>query len=306
MSGRRRWGLDPGADQPSGTPRRSLVVALVLASVSLMVLDQGDGGSPVDPARSVVGEVLGPAETGAAAVARPLVRLPQVFETRGQLREEVATLQAENAELRRDVHRSGYDRNRLAELEGLTTAARDLGLAMVPARVVGVGSSQSFSNTVTIDAGSDAGISPDLTVVNNDGLVGRVLRVTPSSATVLLIVDADSTVGGRVGESMELGFLHGRGGLGRDARLDLDLVDQNMIPARDDSVVTWGSEGAGPYVAGVPVGRVTKVWSSLRDSSQRVEIAPYVDFSALDLVGVVVPSGSTSDRAVIEADGSVG
>jgi rod shape-determining protein MreC len=32
-------------------------------------------------------------------------------------------------------------------------------------------------------------------------------------------------------------------------------------------------------------------------------IAPFVDFSSLDLVGVVVPSGSDSDRSVIEADG---
>ncbi len=142
-------------------------------------------------------------------------------------------------------------------------------------------------------------------MVNNDGLVGRVLRVTRSTATVLLVVDPDSTVGGRVGTSMELGFLHGRGGLGHDARLDLELVDQTVVPARDDAVVTWGSEGAGPYVPGVPVGRVTTVWSSLRDSSQRVEIAPFVDFSALDVVGVVVPSGATSDRAVIEADGSL-
>ena len=34
-------------------------------------------------------------------------------------------------------------------------------------------------------------------------------------------------------------------------------------------------------------------------------IEPFVDFGALDLVGVVVPSGSTSDRAIIEADGSL-
>jgi rod shape-determining protein MreC len=34
-------------------------------------------------------------------------------------------------------------------------------------------------------------------------------------------------------------------------------------------------------------------------------IQPYVDFGSLDLVGVVVPSGSASDRAVIEADGSL-
>jgi rod shape-determining protein MreC len=137
-------------------------------------------------------------------------------------------------------------------------------------------------------------------------LVGRILRVTRTTATVLLIVDADSTVGGRVGETMDLGFLSGQGETGDDAGLDLRLVDQSVIPARDDTVVTWGSDGEAPYVAGVPIGRVSEVYSSLRDSSQRAVIEPYVDFAALDLVGVVVPSGSQSDRAVIEADGSLG
>jgi rod shape-determining protein MreC len=32
-------------------------------------------------------------------------------------------------------------------------------------------------------------------------------------------------------------------------------------------------------------------------------IQPFVDFGALDVVGVVVPSGTRSDRAVVEADG---
>jgi rod shape-determining protein MreC len=34
-------------------------------------------------------------------------------------------------------------------------------------------------------------------------------------------------------------------------------------------------------------------------------IEPFVDFGSLDLVGVVVPSGTTSDRALVESDGSV-
>jgi rod shape-determining protein MreC len=75
------------------------------------------------------------------------------------------------------------------------------------------------------------------------------------------------------------------------------------VPSRDDTVVTWGSEGGAPYVSGVPIGRVTQVYSSLRDTSHRAVIEPFVDFAALDLVGVVVPSGTDSDRAVVEADG---
>ena len=94
-----------------------------------------------------------------------------------------------------------------------------------------------------------------MTVVNDDGLVGRVLRVTRTTATVLLVVDADSVVGGRVGESMEVGFLHGpRRRSATSGRLDLELVDAAVVPAKGDVVVTWGSDGGAPYVAGVPVG----------------------------------------------------
>jgi rod shape-determining protein MreC len=142
-----------------------------------------------------------------------------------------------------------------------------------------------------------------MTVLNNDGLVGRILRVTRTTATVLLVVDTESVVGGRVGESMEVGFLHGRGVLGGDGRLDLELVDQSAVPAKGDNVVTWGSDGGAPYVAGIPIGTVTSVYTSLRETSQRAVIDPFVDFASLDLVGVVVPPGTHSDRSVIEADG---
>ena len=104
---------------------------------------------------------------------------------------------------------------------------------------------------------------------------------------------------------MQVGFLHGRGDLGQEARLDLELVDQTYVPGKGETVVTWGSQDGAPYVAGVPVGRVTSVYSSLRETTQRAVIEPFVDFAALDLVGVVVPSGTQSDRGVIEVDGSV-
>lgn len=301
----RRWrSVDrtPGRGQPP----RALVVALLLACATLITLDH-DGGtdSPVEPARRAMGEVYGPVEVSAAAVVRPVAAIPRWFRSHDSMREEISDLESANAELRQQVNTSGYDRNKLAEYDGLTAAAGTLGYALVPARVVGMGPSQSFSSTVTIDAGARSGLRPDMTVVNDDGLVGRILRVTATTATVLLLIDADSVVGGRVGESMEIGMLHGRGVLGDQGRLDLELIDESVVPRKFDTVVTWGSESGAPYVAGVPVGRISTVFSNLRDSSQRAVIEPFVDFAALDLVGVVVPSGTSSDRAVIEADGSL-
>ena len=306
----RRWRRRPSprfgsryTPDPRGT--RSLLIALLMACATLITLDHQAGGVALDPARRALGEVFGPAERATDAVVRPLTEIPGWFRGQRSLREQVAGLEAENARLRGELVTTDLDRNRLAEYDGLTAAAGAAGEALVPARVVGIGPAQSFSRTVTIDAGTRAGIAPDMTVVNGDGLVGRVLRVTSTTATVLLIVDGDSVVGGRIGSSLEAGFLRGRGVLGNDGRLDLELVDDTVVPAKDDVVVTWGSEDGAPYVAGIPVGRVTQVFTNLRETSQRAVIEPFVDFSSLDLVGVVVPSGTASDRALVEADGSL-
>ena len=299
----RRW---RSGQERSRAPRATLL-ALVLASATLMVLDhQGGDSSPLDPVRAAAGDVFGPVEKVTDALVRPVAAVPDFFATRSSLREQVEALEGENAVLREQVATQSYDANLLAEFESLTTAAADLGRALVPARVIGHGAAQTFSETVTIDAGSDAGLGPDMTVVNGDGLVGRVLRVSRSTATVLLVVDPESVVGGRIGESMKVGFLKGRGELGDDGRLDLELLDSKHLPSRGDSVVTWGSDGGGPYVAGVPVGRVREVYASVRDQSQRVVIDPYVDFSALDVVGVVVPGAAQSDRAPVRTDGGIG
>ena len=144
---------------------------------------------------------------------------------------------------RGQVATAGYDKNRLEEYDGLTQSAESLGGALVPARVVAYGSSQSFSNTVTIDAGSQAGIGPDMTVINNDGLVGRVLRVTRTTATVLLIIDQESNVGGRVGLQPRDRLRQGPGLAGRRRARAASSSTTRCVPAKHDTVVTWGSSG---------------------------------------------------------------
>jgi rod shape-determining protein MreC len=255
--------------------------------------------------RSAVGDVVGPVESTTATAVRPFAAVPDFFRTTGKLRHDVSSLRAENSRLRSELAGASVTRNQAAELQGLLATAKGTGYALVPARVVAMGPAQSFSRTVTIDAGTTAGIHPDMTVLNNDGLVGRVLRADRYTATVLLLVDRESVVGGRLGSSMKIGFVRGRGSVGHNARLDLELVDPSAGAAKGDSVVTWGSKHGAPYVAGIPIGRVDSVHSSARQQSTQAVIAPYVDFTSLDLVGVVAAKNVKSDRTVIRADGSV-
>lgn len=303
---RRTGGSDRADARRLRLPSRSLLLALVLACVTLMIVDHGQGSrSPVAPVRSVASEVIGPAEAFVAAAMRPVLELPDTVRSNASLREDVAALEAENDTLEDALRASGYDAQRVAALDDLRSVAGDLGYALLPARVIAIGPAQTFGYTVTIDAGRDAGLRPDMTVLNHEGLVGRVTSVTGQTAIVRLAVDSDFTVGGRVGENLELGFVSGNGGLGSDGHLNLELVDETVVPRKGQAVLTWGSEGGAPFVAGVPIGEVTRVFESLRETSYRAELRPYVDFSSLDLVGVVVPSGTQSPRPVIEADRSV-
>lgn len=287
-----------------GRARRSStrwVVALMLgASITVITVDKlGGDSSAVQPLRSATSSVLGPVESGAAAAVRPLRQLGEYTQDNSELRSDVARLAAQNAQLRDKAERVPLDRQRLAEFEGLTRAAGDTGYSLVAAHVVGMGPMQSFSRTVTIDAGTSSGVHKDMTVLNGLGLVGRVIAVTRSTATVLLILDTDSVVGGRLGSNMEIGFLRGRGVTGNRGRLDLDLVDTSVTPTAGDLVVTWGSKNGVPYVAGVPIGTVESIYSTPREMAKHAVIKPYVDFTALDLVGVVVPRGTKGDRPVI-------
>jgi rod shape-determining protein MreC len=301
--GEKRW-KGKGRLEAGDRPRRSVLVALVLACLTLITLDaRGGSDSPVEPARRAVGEAFGPVERTTAAFVRPFTAVPSYFRSKGALREDINRLETENAELRHQVDTSDLDRNRLAELEGLTQTARSTGYSLVPANVIALGPRQSFSHTVTIDAGTSSGVNADMTVLNNDGLVGRVVRATRTTATVVLVIDADSVVGGRLGSSMEIGVLRGRG-TGMQSPLDLELVDDSVVADTGDVVSTFGSDGGAPYVSGIPIGKVTAVYSSPRETSRRAVVEPLVDFTSLDLVGVVVPDGARTGRGVIKADGS--
>jgi rod shape-determining protein MreC len=276
-----------------------MAVAGVLALAAVMVITvdaTADDDSPVDPLRSASGEVFGPVESGLDRATRPIEDLADHMRTVDGIRDDNVRLQIENARLRAELETVNIDRRRLEALQSLHHLGDKNDFHLVTAQVTAFGPAQSFSQTVTIDAGTSDGVAADMTVVNDQGLVGRVLRADRDSATVLLIVDASSVVGGRLGTNLELGMLRGDGDLSDNGRLSMSTIDSTVEPRTGDLVVTWGSRGGAPYVADVPIGRVESIESSPQDQSTVAKVRPYVDFSTLDTVGVVVGASSQGDR----------
>lgn len=268
---------------------RAAVGILVLACVTIMTVDarHDTSSSPLDAVRSAVGAVLGPAEDTASAMVRPLTTIPDHFGSVSDLQARNRALQRDNETLQARLRAEQANASRNAEVDTIGAFADTNGYSVVQAQVVAVGTAQSFSRTVTIDAGTDDGVTADLTVVNANGLVGRVIAAAASTATVLLVIDRDSTVGGRLGSSMELGFLDGTGDVSGAGRMTLSLVDHTVSPQSGDTVLTWGSRNDAPYLPGIPIGRVVSVHSSPAELTVTATVESFVDFSTLDVVGVI-------------------
>jgi rod shape-determining protein MreC len=267
---------------------RTLLFLLLLTSITLIAVDhRGGDQSPLRGLRSFAAAVFGPVEKAASSIAGPVSRAVDGVGSLGQGKDQAAELGKENEDLRRQLRSSELARNRAAELDDLLHIAGAGGYGVVPAQVIAIGAAQTFSWTVTIDAGRSDGIRPDMTVINGDGLVGRVKTVGPVTATVLLIIDPESAVGIRLEKSMEVGVASGQGG-DHDGELALQLLDAQSTVAKGDRLVSFGSRGASPYVPGVPVGEVVQVRRSLGTLTRTATVRPYVDFTTLDLVAVVV------------------
>jgi len=278
------------------------VLALViLACFTLIVLDaRRSAGSPVEPLREAAAGVFGPLESTASSARQPVDDLRDRFAEMDRLKAENEKLKKDNENLTQELNTSDYARNRAQELDKLLKVAP--AYTMTPARVIGIGGAQTFSHTVTIDAGTADGVRTDMTVMNGTGLVGRVVRTTTGTATVLLIGDRNSTVGGRLNSSMALGFVSGRGDVA--GTLDYKLVDPKARPKVGDRIVTWGSSGNAPYVPGVPIGVVTSVTPNEGSLGSTATIKPYVDPTRIDTVGVVTGPPARPPRGHLPGKGN--
>ena len=255
--------------------RLVLIILLVLA-LALITVDFRDGGN--SGAHSLGGRLFGPVEHVAGDVTGWF---------KGGSGAEISALQQQNDQLRSELAQAQTDDTDAAQLASLLHLSTKDHYKVVPATVVAAGG--AYSDTVTLNAGSASGIAANETVLNGSGLVGTVVSVTTSTATVQLATDAQSTVGVRMAGTGQIGALSGTAdSFSGSAPLRLTLFDATAALQPGEEVITFGSVGGRPYVPGVPVGTVSAVTTPPGSLSPTALVTPFADFTGLGVVGVVV------------------
>jgi rod shape-determining protein MreC len=265
--------------------RRQRVAVAVLAAIALCFITLDLGGGALNSAHTGVRGALGSLYRGTDTVLGPARRYLQGLPSAGTNQARVQRLEHDNAVLRGQLGTDAADRTTSAELAKLQLAADGGGYRVLPARVIALGPGQGFDWTVTIDAGTRAGIRADQTVTDGAGLVGRVLKADANTSVVLLAADPGSGVGARDLATGEVGVATGRGAAG------FTFVPLNPAAAVHvgDRLET-GPAGATSFVSNLSIGVITAVRSGA-DGTERADVRPATSPTALDLVGVILVGG---------------
>ena len=127
---------------------------------------------------------------------------------------------------------------------------------------------------ITINAGTNHGVLNDMTLVNERGLIGKIISTSKNNSKAILINDPNSSIPVKTLENNFYAVVSGDG-----KYLKSSFIKGDSKPKIGDLIVTSGSTKT--YPRDVLVGKVIKV------NDDNFVILPYVNFDDLGFVQVV-------------------
>lgn len=210
-------------------------------------------------------------------------------------------LQQENADLKKELSQMNGKMTRMDEIQMENIRLKEMlgyrdskqGEYSLQMAEIIAENNNNLQHTIVLDKGSDDGIKQGMTVLNNEGLIGRITAVMPNSSEVMLLPDRESGVGARVWSTREvLGVVEGCGT--ETGHLQMIHLPHDADIYVGDTIVTSGLDGV--YPGDIPIGEVTAIEYSPNGLTKTATLKPGVWFSRLEEVFILMNSGGGSSH----------
>jgi rod shape-determining protein MreC len=226
----------------------------------------------------------------------PLLQLQE-----GSERWRAAYLSSERGELKRDTLALAAARvptldNENARLRSLLGLGSGLKWGFIPAQALqGRGRAEDF--TVSLSAGSNAGVRERSLVVAPEGLVGLVQTVDPTMSLAILFAHPDFRVSAMSADGTAFGIVQPHvtsGGSSQEAYLRSEryLLEMRGVPFRatlKPGAVIYSSGLGGIYPKGIPLGTVLGELKTTEAWARTYILRPAVNPAELSAVMILTP-----------------
>ncbi len=194
------------------------------------------------------------------------------------------SLQRENARLRRKVE-SSFD-CRIPLRDTVMRYAKDSGgkpvYSYIPAEVIN-NSTNSLSNTITINKGTKHGVEKDMGVIGPNGVVGIVIGTSTRFSVVMSLLHKNASISGELARHNYVGNIRWDG---QDVTsVQLHDIPKHVNVKKGDSVVTSGYSSFFP--PGISIGVVRKVTLDEANNFYSIDLRLLTNFRSLEYVYIV-------------------
>ena len=221
------------------TKVRIIVIAAVILTAALSILS---GVTQTSVPNLIVQGILTPIKAGANALATQveqyynyIFRYEALLAENEMLKERISQME-DDARLADSVER---ENQRLREALDLKSFHEDY--VLVDANII-AWSSTDWTNTLTINRGSNAGIEVDMCAITANGqVVGLVTEVGINYAVVKTILDSTLEISATISSTGNNGMVTGGYIDGNAKLLKMDYLPSSAVILNKDQVVTSGS-----------------------------------------------------------------
>jgi len=266
--------------------RKIMIVTLVTIIIIILIGKTYGGRENISVFENVTGKVTTPIQRFISLGGKFISDITNPVFNVWKLAEENERLKEENQKLQNEIVNLTLKRQELEDLRDLTDAlnyVNNNNITNYIACNVIAKDPGNWYNMFTIDAGTEAGITKNSTVINGDGLVGIVYEVSSKWSKVVSLIDNNSRVSFEIlGQENDIGVVNG---VGMD-ELDGYLIDPQSNVKKYDKIIT---SGLGLYPKGILIGYVTDVIIDKDELLKSIRVRPYVDFKKIDRV-LVIPN----------------
>lgn len=259
-----------------------LIVVLVPAVVfGVSVLGEDDGSEVGNPAGKYMNVVSG----GLSSVARTIKANVSGLFSYKQLQSQIEELEAENADLQRQLAEARLESEQLEELEELADALNykytKKKFKLISADVTSYDGS-NWTNVFSVNIGTESGVEVGDAVVNGMGLIGKIQETGEGWSKVVSVIDDDSKVSFKLArDTKQLGVVYGNA----DGEVSGYMLDSEATVSQGDTLIT---SGLGTYPAGLEIGTVREVAYNSNTLLKELTVETAVNFKSLQKVAVII------------------
>ena len=274
MRGRRKFEL---------TPRYMLLIFTAICA--LLIAVSAFFGTQGGPLSNVTTSIIMPMQNGVSSIGNWFVEKSRAFENirdlqrrNEELEDKVNELTMQNRALLQDR----YELDRLRELYELSERYSDF--PTVGARIIGKGAGNWF-NVFLIDKGKESGISVDMNVIADGGLVGIVTEVGDGWSKVKSIIDDTSSVSAMVLTTQDTCMVKGSQQNIVNDYIDVEYLSKDAVVEEGAELVT--SNISSKYLEGIAIGFISNIELDETRLTQVARLTPIVDFAHLQEVLII-------------------